>query len=601
MNWSLSPVRIFGVVGNKILLGTNFAHLAESIRVLPAFLLFALPTLFIERPVLLGSAWFVGVAVSILLRVNFVSLFIVSSPIWLTPFELDGLGRVFLWPVMLLFAFAIELFWPQKLKSRPDRKMFSFLLWFFCVFTTQLAIFVFFSSAVDELDWKGIRDLLLAGASAFLGVSIASRYSAKKLRDVLSVLVTTAVLIVVVNIVGILTSEEFPMFGGRNRIMFPFNDPNLLAIFLFLGLVALFFLKAGRGPSFLWLGSLLLAGVALTGSRAGFAAAILFWFIAIVVEPKLSVTQKGRGFFAGGTSVVVAWATSWLHLSFFERKVGIFARGEKWSLDGVRGDERLEIFSDSLSKVTAPFAGQTAEEIGFQILSLFLGVGARQGGSPHNVFIQIFVEFGLLGMVLLAVPIFLVVRKIWADRQNSLFVALVSFSGLSFFQGYVFFPLLWFLPALYLARSSASDGFEGPRNHSGRRARPRAISEVRRTAPIGGGGDKPTRSSFKKGIRVTRSSRGPPRCVVAQPCLSGRQLGPPETYCLQPMSRATRNGPPAATRNARSWPTDLPTRIRPRWPRSAVASTHRDPTLPGEGLREAEGVAGGLADMSVVK
>jgi len=32
-----------------------------------------------------------------------------------------------------------------------------------------------------------------------------------------------------------------------------------------------------------------------------------------------------------------------------------------------------------------------------------------------------------------------------------------------------------------------------------------------------------------------------------------------------------------------------------------IASAHRGHTLPGEGLREADGVAGGLADVSVVK
>lgn len=62
------------------------------------------------------------------------------------------------------------------------------------------------------------------------------------------------------------------------------------------------------------------------------------------------------------------------------------------------------------------------------------------------------------------------------------------------------------------------------------------------------------------------------------------------------------NCPPVATETARSWPTDLPTRVRVALAmRRCSGLAHRGDSLPGEGLGKPDRVARGLAEVGVVQ
>lgn len=385
-------------------------------------------------------SWSAGIGIALLFKISLVSIFVLASPILISSIDLSPFSKIFLWPVVLLIAICVEL-----VRSNPKQSLGGwlsrFLLWFSALLVLQLLALGHSFEANEDVVWKSIRDLFLAGASVFLGMLIAHKDEARlQAKFLLRLLVSTAILITLVNVVGILSLEEFPMIDNRNRIIFPSNDPNLLAIYLFFATVALMLVKVRSGPFFLILGSKIIAGQALTGSRAAFLVTIVFWYFALVVDRSSSINQKAWGFLGGGIAVLWAFSISSAHHLSNGLYVGIFARTWEWSLDAVARDGRVERVTSSLASVTSDH------------FALFFGLGMRQGASPHNVYVQIFSEFGLLGGAIIAVPVVLLLRKAWIQSNLIVLIGALGFSGLSLFQSYLQVPLLWFLPALYLGR-----------------------------------------------------------------------------------------------------------------------------------------------------
>ena len=106
------------------------------------------------------------------------------------------------------------------------------------------------------------------------------------------------------------------------------------------------------------------------------------------------------------------------------------------------------------------------------------------------------------------------------------------------------------------------------------------------------------------GLRVVAERAGVDRKTARRYVFAAQEAGLERTAVKGHEERPTGGHgkcPLVAMKTAHSWPTDLPTRVRRRWPCAQRVLAHRCHALPGEGLREADRFARRLTDVSVVQ
>jgi O-antigen ligase len=241
---------------------------------------------------------------------------------------------------------------------------------------------------------------------------------------------------------------------GDERLTTSFGDnPNVVASVLSLGLLGLFGLAYRRKDTSMkvrllaWCSSpFLLIVIARTGSRGG-QIALLLALIALFFKPA-SLPQRIRKIFVGFLIVV---GLSW---SVYESE---FVR-QRWENTYYEGDVAGR-------EVLMPIAWEMFLErplLGWGPVYHYWEMNIRtndsDGGDPHNLYLWLLKETGLLGGIPFFVGLLLCWGSAWKARvshQDSLPLAYLVFMLVANLKGtYLYFKLFWLVLAYALASGS---------------------------------------------------------------------------------------------------------------------------------------------------
>jgi O-antigen ligase len=255
----------------------------------------------------------------------------------------------------------------------------------------------------------------------------------------------SCVLLAILQFAGVIATEDH----GRVTV-YDFN-PNVTALLLSVGLI--YFLGVLHGERdasmklrlLVWLSSaVLLIPIVRTGSRGG-AVALILAVIVLVVKPG-SIPQKAKmAFMVVAVVAALGWAT-------FQ----IEAVRNRWENTYYKGDVASR-------DILFPVAWQMFLErpiTGWGPVNHYWEMNIRtadpDGGDPHNLYLWVLKETGLLGAFPLFVGLWLCWRSTWRARRSShgtVALALLLLMLVQNLKGtYLFFKIFWFVLA-YAAAS----------------------------------------------------------------------------------------------------------------------------------------------------
>jgi O-antigen ligase len=280
--------------------------------------------------------------------------------------------------------------------------------------------------------------------------------------------------------------------GSDDRLAVLGGGPNVFARLMGLLVMACFrFWKRGHA-GWLFLGASVVPAVLaiLSGSRGGLVAlavAIAFFFL-------MEVQRLGRIVLASAIVIAISGAT----LSFTDfgrRSLEVYdARVEVLLLEKGDTSGRDELY-------------ESAMELGRKNSVLGAGLAAFPanglGPYPHNLFLEVFCEAGLLGVLVLIVPLAVGVLRMWRQRQKIdraaaaawVFILVASqFSGDLFDSRGVFELLI-----LAVAARAAGPG-SPTQKRTDRLRQPPPVSEDRRIAGLEARGTRVARAGSRWGM-----------------------------------------------------------------------------------------------------
>ena len=319
--------------------------------------------------------------------------------------------------ILFIFSVFIQAFFLDKnhsLRLKPSLGLQP-LFFMFCVcLFWQLLSFLWSSSLSVSNIYSYIKVMLF-----FLLLSIP-RYTE---RDKRLMLIMQTVIICIANYMMLIQAETI-MQAGSERLTFSFfgvpQDPNYLAFFYVTPMVVLFSMMiATKRPFFLRLFSaflilFLLYGLLRTGSRgalAGISLALIVYFIC----HKKTAWWKAVLFVLIGLLFILVLLTQ--GLSLLPKSVA-----ERFSLNSIistGGAGRTDIW---LKYLIAIFSNR---------FILIFGAGNSSGQpnlnmSAHNYIIESWYEYGLIGIALLSIFFFILIRATLKKKNNLSFSIIVG-------------------------------------------------------------------------------------------------------------------------------------------------------------------------------
>ncbi len=283
---------------------------------------------------------------------------------------------------------------------------------------------------------------------------------------------------------------EFKDASGVDRLQSVFGNPGWFAQYVIVAFPFIFLLPGQRWPSwtkiFFWMVCLVLCGVALvlTASRTSW---LIFPLLALAILPVVLVSgqQEDRirqlllrrnfvisliviilllGSFVGGFLLTrrPATATDWQNINV-SRTQYLILRLKNIAIP----EERLKVWKEGVSQgMESPWVG-----LGYGAYKwhqqIMLGIPQSRlsqhkksqytWDTPHNFFIQLFCDMGVVGIVLWGVLAATVVWLLWQDLQTRghvlSLVLLASFVGFHLYgitQSMQYIPVIWFLGFLVI-------------------------------------------------------------------------------------------------------------------------------------------------------
>jgi O-antigen ligase len=269
-------------------------------------------------------------------------------------------------------------------------------------------------------------------------------------RSTLLTLAASCVLLAVLQTAGVVTTETGR--AGLERISTFGDNPNIVAAILGAGLLCLVGLAYGRQDMTLklrilaWLTSgFLLIGIVRTGSRGSLLALVLA-LIALTVRPSVIAERMKIMLIALLMIVVLAVAS--------------------YQIDAVRERWEMTYFDRDAAgrQVLLPAAWEMFLEkptLGWGPVSHAYEMAVRSRkpmGDPHNLYLWILIETGLVGAIPFFLGLWLCWLGVWRARhgpQGSLPLALFLFVLVINLKGtYLYVKLFWIVMAYALATGS---------------------------------------------------------------------------------------------------------------------------------------------------
>jgi O-antigen ligase len=388
--------------------------------------------------------------------------------------------------VMAVCVFLVVRKWKELAKLTPP--VISL-----CRTATALVVLAIFTTPFSILPGATVSFILQNVVVVVVSMIVCYKASPtwRSLRMVLRALVIAAVALAVT---ALLASHGSRADASRSY------DPNDLA-YLFVSVlpVALGFVLTakttwGRAVNIAVFGVVALATL-LTGSRGGFLGLLVCATLLVglpIRRPAVKPDRKSQRYRSGGAVFAVLAAFAACAFVWFEvpqatrdRLDSVFSLQSDYNLDTSNDNGRLSIWERN-------FVAGLKRPLGFGLNSFDL-VDARTGGvyrAPHNSYLQIFVELGVVGFILFIRMYWLSLRLLQSSRrtllgaapaeENSdmlifarmLQVGLLANAVSAFFLSMAYSPVVWLLFAASMACGSlAAQAAGGPVVTSKRRGR----------------------------------------------------------------------------------------------------------------------------------
>lgn len=239
-------------------------------------------------------------------------------------------------------------------------------------------------------------------------------------------------------------------YNNFNRVDFPFSNANLAAFYFLLSLMSAILVSARfQRASFVWSQPVLIAGLLLSGSRAGIGGFVFLLALLLLLSMYLREQTLRSTFYLYsviGLSVTVTlglYQTAlWLMgtsrepkelVGYPSARLGLFGR-EDFEASGL---ERIGIWAIAWGHfVDNPVLG-----IGIR------GFASEVGRDPHSFWLGVLVETGVVGAGLVLTGVILTYRKLFLlGSLDSWVVQSLAHCMLAFavFTSDRYFPLAWF-------------------------------------------------------------------------------------------------------------------------------------------------------------
>jgi O-antigen ligase len=361
------------------------------------------------------------------------------------PFD-GAIGGLFLLGVGLV---GLALFQPQLFLRDLPKPLWCFASYLFIVAILGLSTMLDAPRQVD-LPARIIKTLFkVSQLLVFFLIAYRMMTFDKIAKVSLFSLAVSCILLAVLQEAGVTSTEEGRV--AHERMSAFGGNPNVLAGILSMGLLSLVGLAYGRKDItgkirlLAWLGSgLLLIAIVRTGSR-GALIALMLALIALTVKPSL-IAERLK------TILIALLVIAVLGVASYQLE----AVRNRWEITYYEGDVAgrqvllpvaWEMFLEKPMIGWGPVV--QSDEMGFRTLS-------PTGGDPHNIYLWLLLETGMLGTVPFLIGLGLCWRSVWRARggvHGSVPLALLSFLLVVNLKAtYLYFTMFWFV----LAYASAS-------------------------------------------------------------------------------------------------------------------------------------------------
>ncbi len=368
------------------------------------------------------------------------------SFIFSVPFE-GALGGLFLLGLILI---ASTLCQPALFLKTPPKAF-----WYFTTYLLVLAILGLFGVLKTPEDTEftstTVRQLFrFFQLLVFFWIAYNLMMFEAVVKVTLLTLATSCVLVAVLQAAGVITTEQGPT--GLERMSTFGDNPNIVAAILGAGLISLVGLAYGRKDMtakmrlLAWLTSgFLLIAIVRTGSRGNLLALVLA-LVALALKPS-AIAERMK-------TILIAFLVI---VSLAVASYQIDAVRERWEMTYYEGDVAGR-------QVLVPAAWEMFLEkplFGWGPVShsYEMAVRSRKAmGDPHNLYLWILIETGLVGAIPFFFGLWFCWRSVWRARagpQGSLPLALLFFVLAINLKGtYLYVKLFWVVLAYALASGS---------------------------------------------------------------------------------------------------------------------------------------------------
>ncbi len=256
---------------------------------------------------------------------------------------------------------------------------------------------------------------------------------------------------------------ELDAYTDFDRVYFPFSNPNLAALYILVSLMAAVVVSArSERVRFGWFQPVLIAGLLLSGSRAGIGGFVFLLVLLLTLSVFLRTVKVRKTFYLYsfvGLSVTAV-------LAAFQVVVRL--------ADSLRETDQIARSSTGVGGVFGriDFMTSGAERIGIWALAwqYFLdnplfGIGIRAfamevGRDPHSFWLGILAETGLLGLCVVLSGMVLTIRKLFLIGTHDSWLVQglgCCMIAVAVFTSDRYFPLSWVFAGLifsWLTRES---------------------------------------------------------------------------------------------------------------------------------------------------
>lgn len=348
---------------------------------------------------------------------------------------------------VILIVISALLFYGTLIRRLLIRKFSKSVLIVFFV-----AIFIifnaFFANIFMQIDTqKFINQFLLLVMPAFLFGSELSRtgslISVSKMLFTIAIIVSLSVLFLIPKMLYIPTNELMTFFGGGQYQAFSYSVSFSFLVSL---VYYLFYLQNKRLFTrilFLILFIIQISGVALSGGRGGAGVVIIGLFIILIHKFPLFRALK----IVVLISVALLIFSTGLYFYFLEYSDRIFeSLGRIFSfindggIDFTQTSNRDLVYGETIDLIS------NAPILGYGILGYLT---KTNGGYPHNFFLEILLQGGILFLIIWSIIFFFYIRKylklININKHIYLLPTFIySFVLLMFSGTYLLEPFFWF-------------------------------------------------------------------------------------------------------------------------------------------------------------